>query len=217
MRLTGSTCQRRSGGLKRPVLVPPWWPKHCVHRRSWGFLPDMTRGLTCRYVLRRTLRNPIQPPWQRGGQGFESPQLHPGCSCAGWGRLHRARLRRLASRSCGTATGTATRPGLLRTVAYFTGRRTPGHLHKLHAGELPWTGRSCLGVKGSQVQILSARQREAAGQGPCPERSGTAPDRFSRRRLTRETRSAGTGIKSAWPTGKSTCLRICSRRASPMW
>jgi len=37
------------------------------------------------------------------------------------------------------------------------------------------------GVKGSQVQILSARQWENAAQGSCPERSGTAPGRFLRR------------------------------------
>src|SRR3954447_24045275 len=68
-------------------------------------------------------------------------------------------------RSRGTATGTATRLGFLRTVAYFTGRRTPCHLRKWHAGELPWTGRSCLGVKGSQVQILSARHAKAQVRG----------------------------------------------------
>src|SRR3954451_18662288 len=46
------------------------------------------------------------------------------------------------SRGTATATATATRLGLLRTVAYFTGRRTPCHLRKWHARELPWTGRS---------------------------------------------------------------------------
>ncbi len=48
-------------------------------------------------------------------------------------------------------------------------------------GDRPRTCGRRLGVKGSQVQILSARQRETAGQGPCSERSGTAPDCFPRR------------------------------------
>src|SRR3954454_21752123 len=51
----------------------------------------------------------------------------------------------------------------------------------MHFGERARTPGRRLGVKGSQVQILSARQRETAAQGPYPERSGTAPDRFPRR------------------------------------
>src|SRR3954454_15970989 len=108
--------------------------------------------------------------WQCRGQGFVSPQLHPGVLLR-WVEPSApcARSRTLTSPSCGTATGTATRLGLLRTVAYFTGRRTPCHLRKWHAGEVPWTGRSCLGVKGSQVQILSARQCDVAGHRYSPD------------------------------------------------
>jgi hypothetical protein len=73
-----------------------------------------------------------------------------------------ARSRRLASRSRGTATGTATRLGLLRTVAYFTGRRTHGHLRKWHAGELPWTGRSYLGGRGSPPRESRVRPQTAS-------------------------------------------------------
>src|SRR4051794_25753733 len=104
--------------------------------------------------------------WQCRGEGFESPQLLPGVLLRWVGTpAPCARSRRVASRSRRTATGTATRLGLLRTVAYSTGRRTPCHLRKWHAGELPWTGRSYLGVKGSQVQILSARQRKSQVRG----------------------------------------------------
>src|SRR3712207_2848359 len=35
-----------------------------------------------------------------------------------------------------------------------------------------------LGVEGSQAHTPSARQEETAGRGPCPEGSGTSPDRL---------------------------------------
>ncbi len=36
------------------------------------------------------LRRPLSAALAVWGSGFESPQLHPGCSCARWGRPHRA-------------------------------------------------------------------------------------------------------------------------------
>jgi hypothetical protein len=56
--------------------------------------------------------------------------------------------------------------------------RIPVHFRGGTQADVPETRGPRLRVTGSQVQIPSARQRETTGQGPCPERSGAAPDRF---------------------------------------
>jgi hypothetical protein len=148
-----------------------------VHRRQH-------MRATCGNELWRTPSDAPQPPWQcgvRGSSPLSSDTLSSDTLSSIRGapalRGDACTVRSVAGglpRSRGTATETATRLGLLRTVAYFTGRRTPCHLRKWHAGELPWTGRSCLGVKGSQVQILSARQRNCRSEAGSPSSGGPA-------------------------------------------
>ena len=58
-------------------VVPAWWPAGAV--RSCAARSEAVRRwpLTCGYALLRTCSDPPRSRWQCGGQGYESPQLHP--------------------------------------------------------------------------------------------------------------------------------------------
>ncbi len=58
-------------------VVPAWWPVPSVQGNPgesgrYGLPP-----LTCTYALTRIPPDRTRSHWQCGGQGFESPQLHP--------------------------------------------------------------------------------------------------------------------------------------------
>jgi len=60
---------------------------------------------------------------------------------------------------------TATRAGLRHISVYVYGRPTLADLRKQDQGGPPWTSRRYLGVKGSQVQILSSRRTKVQVKG----------------------------------------------------
>ncbi len=63
--------------VKRPPHGATVVAKASRARSSAGVRRQLYSTLTCGNERRRTPPDPPQPPWQCGGQGFESPQLHP--------------------------------------------------------------------------------------------------------------------------------------------
>ncbi len=58
-------------------VVPAWWPAVAVQVYLARSIGVRKPRLTCTYALRRIHSDPSRSRWQCGGQGFESPQLHP--------------------------------------------------------------------------------------------------------------------------------------------